>query len=257
MAQDGSEYVVQVDDHDAVRVLTLDRPAKLNAFTAAGYRELTARLNAAAADVHVHVCVLTGAGRAFSAGVDLTEMGRPGGPGELGHGFDPLLSALAAFPKPLLAAVNGLAVGFGATILLHCDLVVVDERAEIRMPFITLGTCAEAASSWLLPRRVGAQQAFWMVMSGAPVTATEAAAAGLASSVAGVGRALDDALALAQRIAAHRLPALIANKRLLRAGWAERIEEVWARESATMKELAAELGSIGWSGAEPNGGLQG
>ena len=111
-------YAVAVEDHDRVRVLALDRPAKLNAFTAEGYRALKARLDEAAADPHIRVCVLTGRGRAFSAGVDLNEMSRPGGSAELGTDFDPLLDCLARFPKPLVAAVNGLAVGFGATLLL-------------------------------------------------------------------------------------------------------------------------------------------
>ena len=132
--------------------------------------------SAAAAHAGVAVCVVTGRRRAFSAGVDLDEMSRPGGSAALGVDFDPLLEGLARFPKPLVAAVNGLAVGFGATLLLHCDLVVVDERAEIRMPFVSLGTCAEAGSSWLLPRRVGPQQAAWLMLSGSPFGAEEAVA---------------------------------------------------------------------------------
>ena len=123
-------YRVATEDHDRVRVFTLDRPEKLNAFTAEGYRVLTGELGAAAAAPEIRACVITGRGRAFSAGVDLSEMSRPGGAAELGTDFDPLLTALATFPKPLIAAVNGLAVGFGATLLLHCDLVVIDEAAE-------------------------------------------------------------------------------------------------------------------------------
>ena len=178
MSESLSAYAVSVEDHDNVRVLFLDRPSKLNAFTAEGYRALRTQLDTAAADPRVAVCVLTGRGRAFSAGVDLNEMSRPGGSTELGTDFDPLLDCLARFPKPLVAAVNGLAVGFGATLLLHCDLVVVDESAEIRMPFVALGTCAEAGSSWLLPLRVGPQQASWMMLSGSPLSADDAVAAG-------------------------------------------------------------------------------
>ncbi|HXQ61472.1 MAG TPA: enoyl-CoA hydratase/isomerase family protein, partial [Acidimicrobiales bacterium] len=93
-------YAVSVEDHDAVRVLFLDRPSKLNAFTAKGYRALRSQLDAAGSDPSVAVCVLTGRGRAFSAGVDLNEMSRPGGSAELGVDFDPLLDCLAGFPKP-------------------------------------------------------------------------------------------------------------------------------------------------------------
>jgi enoyl-CoA hydratase/carnithine racemase len=248
MADATTGYTVTFEDRDKVRVLWLDRPAKLNAFTAEGYRALMAALDTAAADDDVAVCVLTGRGRAFSAGVDMTEMGRPGGSAELGRDFDPLLASLAGFPKPLMAAVNGLAVGFGATILLHCDLVVVDEGAEIRMPFIALGTCAEAASSWLLPDRVGMQQASWTVLSGSPITADEAVRTGFALSSARAGHALDDAVALASTIAQHKVPALVANKRLLRHGHTDAVLETWAREKLSMAEMARELGGFGWSG---------
>jgi len=247
MAESAPTYAISTTEHGKVRVLTLDRPDKLNAFTPEGYRALAAALDAAGADPGVAVCVVTGRGRAFSAGVDLDIMSRPGGSAELGADFDPLLARLAGFPKPLVAAVNGLAVGFGATLLLHCDLVVVDEAAQIRMPFIALGTCAEAGSSWLLPRRIGAQQAAWLVLSGAPITADEAVDSGFALRRAAPGRALEEALAIAEQIAAHRVPALVANKRLLRHGMAERIDEVWRREKAAMAELARELGPIGWS----------
>jgi enoyl-CoA hydratase/carnithine racemase len=242
-----SSYAVSVEDHGKVRVLVLDRPTKLNAFTAEGYRVLRAQLEAVAADPDVAVCVLTGKGRAFSAGVDLNEMSRPGGSAELGVDFDPLLDCLTRFPKPLVAGVNGLAVGFGATLLLHCDLVVVDEAAEIRMPFVSLGTCAEAGSSWLLPLRVGPQQASWMMLSGSALSADDAVATGFAFARAPVGHALVRALTIAGALAAHDVDALIANKALLREGFATRIAEVWQREKAAMAVMAQKLGPIGWS----------
>ncbi len=240
-------YAVSVEDYDTVRVLALDRPAKLNAFTAEGYRALKGRLDEASADPHIRVCVLTGRGRAFSAGVDLNEMSRPGGSAELGADFDPLLDCLARFPKPLVAGVNGLAVGFGVTLLLHCDLVVVDESAEIRMPFVALGTCAEAGSSWLLPQRVGPQQAAWMMLSGSTLSAHDAVANGFALASSPPGDALTQALTIARALAIHSGDALVANKALLRQGFAERIDEVWQREKAAMASIAQKLGSIGWS----------
>jgi len=250
VSESTSGYVVSVEDHDNVRVLVLDRPTKLNAFTAEGYRALKGQLDTVAGDPRVAVCVLTGRGRAFSAGVDLNEMSRPGGSAELGVDFDPLLECLARFPKPLVAAVNGLAVGFGATLLLHCDLVVVDETAEIRMPFVSLGTCAEAGSSWLLPLRVGPQQASWMMLSGSPLRADVAVATGFALAKAPAGEALRQALTTARALAAHNVDALVANKGLLREGFAQRINEVWQREKAAMAAMAEKLGPIGWS-AQP------
>jgi enoyl-CoA hydratase/carnithine racemase len=241
-------FGVGSEDRGAVRVLTLQRPEKLNAFTAEGYRALAERLAEASADDGVAVCVLTGAGRAFSAGVDLSAMGQPGGAAELGRSFDPLIAALAGFEKPLVAAVNGLAVGFGATLLLHCDLVVIDERAQVRLPFAALRTCAEAASSWLLARRVGQQQALWMVLSAEPFGADEAVASGFALAKAGAGRAVDEAVRRAGAMAAHGAPALVANKALLRRGWAEQIAEAWRIEKAAMLAMAEEVGPIGWTG---------
>jgi enoyl-CoA hydratase/carnithine racemase len=238
-------YDVLASDEGNIRVLTLNRPSKLNAFTPDGYRVLRGRLDDAAVDDAVSVCVLTGAGRAFSSGVDLSVVSRPNGASELGAEFDPLMERLATFPKPLIAAVNGLAVGFGATILLHCDMVIVDERAELRMPFARLGTTAEAASSWLLPQRVGMQQAAWLVFSGAGMDAEAAVATGFALCTAPPGQALAVALERARVLAAHRLPALLANKALLREGWAQQARQVWEREKAEARRLAEELGPIG------------
>jgi enoyl-CoA hydratase/carnithine racemase len=243
-----AQFRVLAADRGAVRLLTLDRPDKLNAFTPDGFRLLAEALEAAAADPGVAVCVLTGNGRAFSAGVDLSVMGRPGGSTELGRWFDPLMTTLARFPKPLLAAVNGLAVGFGSTLLLHCDLVIADADAQFRLPFVALGTSAEAASSWLLPRRVGMQQATWMILSGAPFGAEEAVATGFALAQAPAGRAVEEALGRAERLAVHRVPALVLNKRLLRHGWADQVADVWQREKAAMLAIADEVGPIGWSG---------
>jgi len=240
-------FVIRAEDHGRIRTLRFDRSDKLNAFTANGYDALTERLDEAAADPGVAVCVLTGEGRAFSAGVDLHAVSSPEGSAELGVHFNPMILALATFPKPLIAAVNGLAVGLGATLLLHCDLVVIDENALVRMPFVALGTCAEASSSWLLPKRVGPQEAMWMVLSGRFFTADEVVANGFALTKAPAGEAHDKAMEMAEELAAHEIAALVANKALLREGWAQQITEVWDREQTAMKAIAQELGPIGWS----------
>jgi enoyl-CoA hydratase/carnithine racemase len=244
---DDFAYEVRSDDEGRVRTLVLNRADKLNAFTAHGYDALTNALDAAAADGGVAVCVITGSGRAFSAGVDLNAVSAPGGATELGIHFNPMLQRLATFPKPLIAAVNGLAVGLGATLLLHCDMVVVDEEAKVRMPFVALGTCAEASSSWLLPKRVGPQQAMWMVLSGRAFSADEVVANGFALTKAPAGQSVPVAMELARQLAEHEIAALVANKALLREGWATQIVEVWAREQEAMKSIAQELGPIGWS----------
>ncbi len=244
MSDPAAPYALDCQDYGRVRVLTLDRPEKLNALNAEAYRLLTEALDDAAADDAVAVCAITGRGRAFCSGVDLAELRRPGGREILAERFDPLLERLAAFEKPLLAAVNGLALGLGATLLLYCDLIVVDEDAEIRFPFAELGTVTEASSSWLLPARVGPQQAAWMVLSGRSMSGVEAVRRGLAFDTAPTGRALEDVMALAQRVAVHPTPALVANKRLLREGWADAAGRAWERERTAMVELADQLGPL-------------
>ncbi len=240
------DYRVRVEDHANIRLLTLDRPEKLNSFTATGYHVLADRLEEiATAAPETAVVVITGAGRAFCAGADLTELARPGGAAELGSGFDRLIRCLLNFPLPLLAAVNGLAVGFGASLLLHCDIVIVDVDASVQMPFVALGTCAEAGSSWLLPQRVGFQPASWMILSGETLNAEAAVAAGFALGIAAPGTSAAEAIARGRRLASHPLAALTANKRLLRHGHTDAVLDAWQRERDTMAELAEKIGPVG------------
>ena len=136
--------VLRVDDHDGVRVLTLDRPDALNAFNTALYDACAAAFHEATARDDIACVVLTGTGRAFSAGQDLGEMAqidtaaRADG-NDPGPGFPRFIDTVAAFEKPLIAAVNGLGVGIGLTVLLHSDLVLISTTARLRAPFVPLG----------------------------------------------------------------------------------------------------------------------
>ena len=125
-------------------------------------------LTAAATDPSVRCVVLTGAGPAFCAGIDLKDFAadRRYDDGEP-HGFVPCIEEIERFPKPLVAAVNGVAVGFGTTVLLHCDLVLASSRARFRLPFVHLGLGPEAGSSFLLPARIGDQAAAHLLYTGA------------------------------------------------------------------------------------------
>ena len=134
--------MLRIDDHDRVRLLTLDRPEALNAFSNALYRAVGDALVDAAASDDIAVVVITGTGRAFTAGQDLAEMARirdaragsrGAGDSAAAHGFGAFMDTLSTFPKPLLAAVNGLGVGIGLTMLAHCDLVLVADRAVERV----------------------------------------------------------------------------------------------------------------------------
>lgn len=142
-----AESLVAAETEGRVRTLTLNRPDRLNAFNDALYDAFASALRDAADDPQVAVVIVTGAGRAFSAGQDLGELGnRPQYSDGNAHGFQPFMDTLQTFPKPLIAAVNGIGVGIGLTMLLHCDYVFMANSARLRAPFVSLGVTAEAAS---------------------------------------------------------------------------------------------------------------
>ena len=140
----GEAVLLQRDG--AVLVVTLNRPERRNAVNRQMWRALREAFIGARDDAGVHAVVVTGSGGSFCAGQDLGEM-----TGEDDPGFGALMDTLCEFDKPLLAAVNGVGVGFGLTFLLHCDVVYIAEGARLRPPFVTLGVVPEAASSYLLP----------------------------------------------------------------------------------------------------------
>lgn len=228
---------MRVDDHGAVRLLTLHRPEALNAFDSPLYRATGAALTAARDDDAVRVVVLTGAGRAFSAGQDLGEMARLAAGEALESGFPVLLEALESFDKPLVAAVNGPAVGIGFTMLPHCDLVLVAEGARLRTPFAELGVPPEAASSVLFPARMGWQRAAEVLFTSPWLSAEEAVEAGIALRVVPGDGVVAEALALAGRIAAAPLPALRAIKATMLAGRADAVAAARAREEAAFARV--------------------
>src|SRR6478609_3607353 len=232
---------LQIDDRDRVRTLTLDRPEALNAFNEALYDATAEALLAAAEDPGVAVVLLTGNGRAFSAGTDLLEMHAratddpdfvPGA-----HGFLGLLDALLDFPKPLVCAVNGVGLGIGATILGYADLAFMSTTARLKCPFTSLGVAPEAASSYLFPQLLGRQDAAWMLLSAEWVSAAEAKEMGLVWRVCEPEDLLPEARRHAEVLAARPISSLVAVKRTmtepLRAGIAAARE----RENAAFAEL--------------------
>ena len=221
-------------------MLTLDRPEARNAFDQALYRGLAVHLRSAAAADAVHVLVLTATGPAFSAGQDLNEMALLArGESLLGGaaGFTELLEALEAFDKPLIAAVNGAATGIGATLLLHCDLVVMADIARLRMPFAELGVPPEAASSVLLPQRIGWQRAAELFFTARWVGADEAVDLGLALRVVTVDELLPMTMALALEIAGKNPAAVRIAKRLMLAARGDVTGPARARENHGFVEL--------------------
>ena len=229
--------VLRIEDDGAVRVLTLDRPEARNAFNGELYEAVRVALGEAAADDSVTVCVLTGAGDIFSAGQDLKVLAGLKDDPAAARYFDPFARALAAFDKPLLAAVNGAAVGVGTTMLLHCDLVLVAETARFKLPFVALGLVPEAASSLLLPAVVGAQAAAFYLLTGEWIEADEAVARGLAWKACAPERLLDETLDVARRIATAPLEAVRNTKRLLRAARSDAVTAAMDREVAHLDDI--------------------
>jgi enoyl-CoA hydratase/carnithine racemase len=223
------DSVVEQADYGKVRVLTFNRPEKLNAFDNQLYIEMSGALEAAAKDESVSVIVLTGKGRAFSAGAD-----RSSSEPRAGQAFQQFLDALT-IKKPIIAAVNGVAVGIGVTMLPHCDLVLIDSDARLRLPFTELGVAPEAGSSALLPALIGPQQAARLLYTSDWITAQEAVSLSLGLQVCASGTVLQEALTLGTRISQFSLKSLSATKQTLLASRAEAVKnariaenEVWA-----------------------------
>lgn len=216
--------------------LALARPAKKNAITRAMYADLADELERAAASPDVRAVVLSGSGGVFTAGNDLGDfmMDPPSGPDSPVFRF---LRAASTFPKPLIAAVEGPAVGIGTTVLLHCDLAYAAPGARFKMPFVDLGLVPEAASSLLLPRAVGPMRAAGWLLFGEAFSAADALAAGLVNEVVEdpTARALDRAHALA----AKPPEAVRLTKALLRRATAVAVQETMAVEGAHFAERLA------------------
>jgi enoyl-CoA hydratase/carnithine racemase len=235
--------VIEEVDGGVVRVIRFNRPEARNAFNFALYDAVTDAINDAADDGACHVVVLTGTGSSFSAGQDLKEMAAlvsgEASPAAA-KGFRGLLDAVQSFEKPLLAAVNGVGVGLGFTLLPHCDLVFMADDARLRVPFAELGVPPEAASSYMFPKTLGWQRAALLLFTGAWMTAPEAVDAGLALAQFPGESLLAETLAVARTIAAMPLDALMASKRLLLA---TRNPEVTAARDREDAGFAALLGS--------------
>ena len=231
---------LQISDDNRVRTLVLDRPEALNAFNEELYLATATALREADADPDVAVVLLTGSGRAFSAGNDLKEMqARITDPqmSDQGSHFTTMISALTDLTKPLVCAVNGVGVGIGTTVLGYADLVFMSSTARLKCPFTSLGVAPEAASSYLLPQLIGRQNAAWMLLSSQWVDAAEALRMGIAWKVCEPDELLPEARKHAEIIAAQSIPSLVAVKRTLTEPFRDGIEAATARENAQFEML--------------------
>ena len=225
--------MVEITDADGVRLLRWNRPEALNALNDELWDATRAALVSAQADPDLRCVVITGTGRAFTAGQDLGEMVTPPEHDDDDlHGYRGLIPVLEEFDKPLLAAVNGLGLGIGATLLPYCDIVWIAEGARLQVPFVTLGVTTEAAGSLLLPQRMGWQAAAKFIFTAEWMSAEEAVACGLAYQVSAPGSLLDDAMAVARQIGEMPVDSLQTTKRLMVAARLDAVRAARAREDA-------------------------
>jgi enoyl-CoA hydratase/carnithine racemase len=219
----------------AVLTLTFNRPQKRNAFTVEMYARLAALLAEAGADEGVRAVVVEGAGEAFTSGNDVRDFVERPPLGEDAPVFRFLLR-LVAFEKPLLAAVQGAAVGIGTTMLLHCDDVTAAPSATFSLRFVNLGLCPEGGSSLLLPLRAGPLLASELLLSGASFDVATAERARLVNRVVAEGELGRSVAARAAAIAEKPAAAVRATKRLLRTPWRDEVLAALRREAAEFKE---------------------
>jgi len=229
---------VETQDHGGVRLVRWNRPDRLNAMNNAMWEGTVAALEGAAADPEMRCVVLTGTGRAFTAGQDLGEMAAPPERGgDEPHAFARLMRVLEGFELPLLAAINGLAVGFGATVLAHCDLVFLAETARLRVPFLPLGVTTEAASSYLLPQRMGWQAAADFIFTAGWLSADQALSCGLAYEVCSPEALLDRVMDRARAIGAMPPDSVRTTKALMLAGRLDAVRAAREREEEAFARL--------------------
>ena len=216
-----------------VLTLTFNRPRQKNAFNGVMWGELGDCLREAREDPEVRCVVLTGSEGAFSAGQDLGEMS-----GEANAGvnpFAPFMEELCAFDKPLFAGVNGVGVGIGLTILLHCDFVYIARGARLRAPFVQLGVVPEAASSYLLALVVGQRNAAEILYTADWIGAEQAVEMGLATRLCEPGELLPAIQGKAQQVAVNGPASLRHTKRLLLETRREEVAAAYAREDAAFR----------------------
>ena len=219
--------------------LTLNRPAARNALNNALLSELATTLEAAATDSEVSVCVITGNERCFAAGADLNEMAEKDLAATLNDIRPQLWARINAFSKPLIAAVNGYALGAGCELALLCDVVIAGENARFGLPEITLGIMPGAGGTQRLIRSVGKSLASKMVLTGESITARQALAAGLVSDVYPESLTLEYALRQAGLMARHSPLALQAAKQALRQSQEVALQAGLAQERQLFTLLAA------------------
>jgi 2-(1,2-epoxy-1,2-dihydrophenyl)acetyl-CoA isomerase len=243
--EEGSFTVVRYDAGDGVATITLDRPDALNSLTVPLKTELLQAFQRAAADAGVRAVVLTGAGRAFCAGQDLRERLEPDAlplADEIRARYNPLIRAMRSLEKPIVGAINGVAAGAGASIAFACDIRVAAETASFVLAFGRVGLVPDSGATWLLPRLVGAAKAAELALVGDALSAADAERLGLVARVVAADRVVDEARAIALKLAGGAPRAIALTKQAL--------NETWDRDLDAALEHEAELQGIAGATAD-------
>lgn len=231
---------IDIAVNDAVQTLRFDRPDKKNALTTPMYDALFGALDAADGDDRIAVNLILGSPGIFCAGNDIGDFVRIAAEGQgLGASILRFLRALAVSEKPLIAGVDGAAIGIGTTLLMHCDHVVVSDRSVFMTPFVDLGLVPEAASSLIAPRLMGHVRAFELLVMGHQLTAEAALAAGLVNQVVAPGELEDAAQEAAAAIAAKPRQSLLMARRLMKGDPAEILAQIDAEAECFAQRLAS------------------
>jgi enoyl-CoA hydratase/carnithine racemase len=235
-----SDTVLQQLTDEGVLILTLNRPARKNAFNVEQWIAFREAINEAAANPAVACVLVTGAGNDFSSGVDLNDFAAADGE----HPFESSARALVDFAKPLVAAARGVAVGGGATLLLHADVLYVGESLRMRFPFVSLGLVPEWGSSYMLQANIGARAAAELMYTAEWIDASRALQTGIATAVLTDEELFDHALAKAREIARWPISSLVETKRLMRAVHVNALHRAIDVEQAGMEKLAGSAENI-------------
>ncbi|MBX3570184.1 MAG: crotonase/enoyl-CoA hydratase family protein [Rhizobiaceae bacterium] len=234
-----SEHIL-IERRDAVQIIRMNRPDKKNAITRAMYAAMSAALSAGDADPGVRAHLFLGVPGAFCAGNDLADFLAVAMGSESGMEVWDFLLALAGAQKPLVSGVDGIAVGIGTTLNLHCDLTFATPRTVFTTPFVDLGLVPEAASSLLVPRLLGHQRAFALLCLGEPLPAEEALAAGMVRAVVAEEMLESAAIAAAMRIASKPPEALRMSRDLLRGPREEVVRRIRDEGQAFAQRLRSD-----------------
>ena len=230
---------ILTDVTDGVMTITFNRPDKKNSITASMYAAMADALAQAEEQDAVRVVVFQGNETIFSAGNDIADFLEkpPSGQDAPVYRF---LHGIAAFPKPIVAAVCGPAVGIGTTMLMHCDLVYAGDNAAFSLPFVNLGLCPEAASSLLVPQMLGYHRAAEALLLGEPFMAEAALEVGLVNRIVPPTEARNLAQAQARKLAAKPIRSLVETKRLMKKGQAQLVLQQMTEEGASFGRMLGE-----------------